>query len=326
MEAGDFELNEDRTEIKYEIQFHSDGSYSIVAKLASDVSVLEATLRAEEMKMLVDLSDCIHKIRSVSESENGLLIFPKVKGVSNEIRLVACAAAAYPDGFPQDAIRTKLNIADSSRDAYLNWETKESSRYLTYNPSTRKVSVSPEGIEWICKQLKERTVLTCAVRVYDQKKGHQGVEIEKKSDSTTIRIREVDEDGFEEAFLLVDRLSRRAQKLGTKGLAVDTLSTLWIHGPKSRTISDLVSQTTHRIGLCLLDAYPESKSVSVISMETGLASGMVSRYLRGARASVADFFEHTDKGYRLTDSGLNWVITEVIPFLREQGGLVDPKE
>lgn len=318
-------MSNDRSEIRYEIQFHSDGSSSIVAKLDSDVSVLEATLRAEEMKRLVDLSDCIHKIRSVSESENGLLIFPKVRGVSDEIRLVACAAAAYPEGFPQDAVRTKLDIADSSRDAYVNWETKESSRYLTYNPSTREINVSPEGIEWICRQLKERGVLTSAVGVYDQRRGHRGVEIEKKSDSATIRIRGVDEDGFEEAFLLVDRLSRRAQKLGAKGSAVDTLSTLWIHGPKGRTISDLVSQTTHRIGLCLLDAYPDSKSVSTISKETGLASRMVSRYLSGVRASVAGFFEHTDTGYRLTDNGFDWVITEVIPFLREHGGLMDPK-
>ncbi len=86
------------------------------------------------------------------------MIFPKQKGVSDEIRLVACSAAAYPDGFPQDAIGTELGIADTSRDAYLNWETKESSKYLTYNLSTKKVYVSPAGIDWICNLIKKRKV------------------------------------------------------------------------------------------------------------------------------------------------------------------------
>ncbi|TET09516.1 MAG: hypothetical protein E3J86_07865 [Candidatus Thorarchaeota archaeon] len=158
MQTGDFELNENQHEIKYEVQFHSDGSYSIIARLDSDLTVLEAALKAEAMKKLIGFSDCIHKIRSVSDSRNGLLIFPKVKGVSDEVRLAACAAAAYPDGFPQDAIHTELGIADASRDAYINWETKESSKYLTYNSATKKVYVGPDGIAWICNQLKEREV------------------------------------------------------------------------------------------------------------------------------------------------------------------------
>lgn len=158
MQTGDFELNENQHEIKYEVQFHSDGSYSIVAKIDSDLPVLEAALKVEEMKKLIGLSDCIHRIRRVSDSRNGLLIFPKVEGVSDEVRLTACAAAAYPDGFPKDAINTELGIADTSRDAYINWDTKDSSKYLTYNPSTKKVYVNPEGIDWICGQLKERGV------------------------------------------------------------------------------------------------------------------------------------------------------------------------
>ncbi len=158
LRIGDFELNENQDELKFEVQFHSDGSYSIIAKIDSDLSVLEAALKAEEMKKIIGLTDCIFKIRSVSDSRNGLQIYPKVKGVSDEIRLSACAAAAYPDGFPQDSINAELGIADTSRDAYINWETKESSNYLTYNPSTKKVYVSPEGIEWLCEQLKERGV------------------------------------------------------------------------------------------------------------------------------------------------------------------------
>ncbi len=152
-------MSEKRNEPEFEIQFHSDGTYSIVIRIDTDVDVLNAALRAEEMKTLIGFSDCIQKIRKICTSKNRILIFPKFKGVSDEIRLTACAAAAFPDGFPQDAIKAELGIANPSRDAYLNWPTKESSKYLTYNPSTKKVQVNPAGIEWICNQLKQRKVV-----------------------------------------------------------------------------------------------------------------------------------------------------------------------
>lgn len=155
---GGLGLNEKQDESEFEVRFLSDGSYSILAKSVDESSVLRAALRADKMKRLIALSDCIKKIRGVSKQKNGLQIFPKVKGVSDEIRLVACAAAAYPGGFPQEEISTELEIADPSRDAYINWDTKESSEYLSYNPSTKQVYVSPAGIEWICNQLKERKV------------------------------------------------------------------------------------------------------------------------------------------------------------------------
>jgi hypothetical protein len=151
-------LNDDKEEPKFEVRFHSDGTYSIVTKIDTEAEVLKAALKAEEIKKLIGLSDCIKKIRKSCTSKNKILIFPKHKGVSDEIRLVACSAAAYPDGFPQDAISTELGIADTSRDAYLNWETKESSKYLTYDSSTKKVYVNPAGIDWICNELKQRKV------------------------------------------------------------------------------------------------------------------------------------------------------------------------
>ncbi len=151
-------MTDDFVNGEFEIHFNSDGTHSVIAKLKSPEKALEATIQAREIEKLIELASCIEKLRLVSNQDGDLLIFPKPAGVSDEIRLTACAAAAYPEGFPQDAIKSKLDIADTSRDSYINWDTKESSKYLTYNQSTKKVHVSPDGIEWICSQLKTRGV------------------------------------------------------------------------------------------------------------------------------------------------------------------------
>ena len=131
-------MTEDSRSSKFEVHFNSDDTYSVIVRLDSPEAALEATIQAKRIRRLIDLASCVERLRSVSIQDGNLYIFPKPEGVSDEVRLTACAAAAYPDGFPQDAIKTKLKIADSSRDSYINWDTKDSSKYLTYNPSSKR--------------------------------------------------------------------------------------------------------------------------------------------------------------------------------------------
>ena len=151
-------MTEDSKNSKFKVRFNDDDSYSVSVRLDSPETALEAAMQAKRIMKLIGMSSCIERLKSVCNQDGGLYIFPKPKGVSDEVRLTACAAASYPDGFPQDAIKTKLKIADTSRDSYINWDTKESSKYLSYNPSTKMVYVIPEGIEWVCDQLKTRGV------------------------------------------------------------------------------------------------------------------------------------------------------------------------
>ena len=159
LNCGDFKLTEDSRNNKFEIHFNNDETYSVSVKLDSLETAFDAAMQAKRISKMIGLSSCIEKLRLVSNQDGELLIFPKPEGVSDEVRLTACAALAYPDGFPQEAIKTKLDIGDTSRDSYINWDTKESSKYLSYNPSTKKVYVSAEGIEWVCNQLKTRGVI-----------------------------------------------------------------------------------------------------------------------------------------------------------------------
>jgi hypothetical protein len=144
--------------IDYEIHFNEDGTQKIVLHLDSIISAVDASRVVRQIRLNMKLDDLISKIRNACKSKKNLLIFPITKGVSNEVRLVASVAAHYPDGFPQDAILSELGISNTSKDAYINWDTKTSSRYLRYDPQTKRVNIIPQGIDWVCKELGKRGV------------------------------------------------------------------------------------------------------------------------------------------------------------------------
>jgi hypothetical protein len=144
--------------INCEICFHSDGTHTIILKIQSVEDSLKAFGIVKEIERNLKIDYMLEKIRPLCQIEDDTYIFPKMKGVSNEIRLAASTAAMFPDGFPRDFIKDKLDISDSSKDAYLNWDTKTSSKYLTYITEEKKVHISSEGVVWVFEELKNRGV------------------------------------------------------------------------------------------------------------------------------------------------------------------------
>lgn len=152
------------------------------------------------------------------------------------------------------------------------------------------------------------------------------VDIERRWNSTTIIIRNVDEASFDDAYCFIEKLYDRAQKLDDKNLALKSTNPFWIQTEDRRIISDLVSQSSHRVAISLLDAYPSSKTTSEIVLETGLTKTSVRHIAYGRKASVVDYFTAEKGLYKLTDDGLRWVIKDVVPFLTEQSGFAESPE
>lgn len=141
---------------KIRIEFHEDEIFTVVFEIDSPESALDAAIQAKEIAEMVRIAPRVKEIRSRCKEEDELLVFPKPSGVSEEVRLAACAAAAFPDGFPQEAIKSKLDISDSSRDAYINWDTKTSSEFLHYDSGSRKIFTTVLGVEWVYQELQSR--------------------------------------------------------------------------------------------------------------------------------------------------------------------------
>ncbi|MHA1863238.1 MAG: hypothetical protein ACTSWA_05665 [Candidatus Thorarchaeota archaeon] len=143
---------------KYSISYQSDGSYSIEIHLQETSEAILVPQMIQEISENLRIGRILIQIRENCTDVDGVLIFPKPSKVSDEIRLVACVAAAYPAGFPKSVISDVLNIADTSSDAYLYWETKDSSQYLSYDTETQQVHISNQGINWIFSELIRRGV------------------------------------------------------------------------------------------------------------------------------------------------------------------------
>ncbi|MHA1862789.1 MAG: hypothetical protein ACTSWA_03390 [Candidatus Thorarchaeota archaeon] len=148
------------------------------------------------------------------------------------------------------------------------------------------------------------------------------IDIEKKTESTTIRIKNVEEERFDDAYLLADEIFKRARILELKIKAESSVISLWLGEEPNQTISDLVTQSSHRIALSLFRVYPKSKSLTQVINETHLPKTTARGHLIGNIKSTTPFFTSDRGAYRLTKEGFDWVLSEVIPFLANQTGLV----
>ena len=148
------------------------------------------------------------------------------------------------------------------------------------------------------------------------------VEIEKTENGTLIRVTDVNQTNFENAYRLATNLLNRASKLDSELLQIEVVekarsrtAMYWIPKGDTKRISDFVTQRSHRIALSLLEVYPKGKLQSEIVKETGIYQATAPTQLSGKIHSVASFFDKRGKRYFLTETGLEWVLREVIPFV-----------
>ena len=80
-----------------------------------------------------------------------------------------------------------------------------------------------------------------------------------------------------------------------------------------RLVGDMPSH--QRIALALLNARKRAKTQKELAAETNLSEGMVSMILRGTFGNYAKYFQKVNGGWSLSDSGIYWVIEEIVPGL-----------
>ena len=81
----------------------------------------------------------------------------------------------------------------------------------------------------------------------------------------------------------------------------------------SGQLSEEVNDNVHRIAICLMREYPQCKTFREIESITGVPNSTVSDNMSGKIESVRQYFRKCKKGYQLTDFGIIWLRTEVIP-------------
>ena len=148
------------------------------------------------------------------------------------------------------------------------------------------------------------------------------IELEKSETGSLIRITDVSQANFDDAYRLATDLLDRAANLDSElhqlrlvEQARNKVAMYWIQDGDTKRISDFISQRSHRIALSLLDGYPEGKVQSQIVKETNISQPTIHIQLSGKVKSVADYFEKRGNRYFLTKAGLDWVLRDVIPFV-----------
>ncbi len=150
------------------------------------------------------------------------------------------------------------------------------------------------------------------------------VEIEKSRSGTKIRVvgisASTDEAQFDQAYKLADELYRRIETLDLEiesenkiQQAKNQVSHLWVQEENKWKLSASVTEASHRIALSLLRSYPKCITQADVIRETNIAQKTVSNHLGGRKKEVRIYFSKCDGGYQLSQDGLNWTITKVIP-------------
>lgn len=146
----------DKELTRYRVLFHSDGSHTIEVSLGSIEDAAQAPALAEVIERNIEAYKMVSRIRAACSLVSGAYVLPKKKDTSDQLRLAAMLGAAYPDGMLKSTVKRELGIASSSLDAYVNWETKETSKYINYDKTSKKLFISLDGVEWVCSQLDKR--------------------------------------------------------------------------------------------------------------------------------------------------------------------------
>ncbi|MFW9889906.1 MAG: hypothetical protein ACFFER_17120 [Candidatus Thorarchaeota archaeon] len=90
---------------------------------------------------------------------------------------------------------------------------------------------------------------------------------------------------------------------------------LWTQVGEELRLAEIPAEPHERIAMSLLRVYPQFMREVDIVRETGLRQSTVNPHLRGEIKSSQGFFSACDEGHTLTETGINWIITEVIPNL-----------
>jgi hypothetical protein len=154
------------------------------------------------------------------------------------------------------------------------------------------------------------------------------ITIEVSTSEVIIRVENIsssDIDQFDNAYRIARRLLGRIPHLD-QAIEVElmveegklAIAHLWIQANDEFRLAAIPTQTHERIALSLLRVYPQCRMEVDIVKEIGVLQKTANYHLRGERKSSREFFYTCDKGYTLTNAGINWVLEEVIPNLNNE--------
>ena len=148
----------------------------------------------------------------------------------------------------------------------------------------------------------------------NSRKGFE-IEIERTKDGIGIKARriQIDEEKsqFKEAYKLVQELWHLAETLD-----FDIEQELWYFIENGRTrhlwdlsnqLSEVINDITHRIALCLLRKFPDCLTQQHIADLSDIPRTTVRDNLS------SDHFRKCNTGFQLSESGIEWLRTSIIP-------------
>ncbi len=143
----------------------------------------------------------------------------------------------------------------------------------------------------------------------NEQTGNLRIRISRQINGTKVEVSLDNENQLGEAFELLGRLCRNIEIQNLK----HSLNVLWIDAEGSVTLSEQVSESTHRIALSLFRNIPNVKRVGDIQAETGLSQGYVSNILAGRQGGVGNWFAQEGDCWKLSLIGLNEISAIIAP-------------
>ncbi|MBD3159791.1 MAG: hypothetical protein GF309_13495 [Candidatus Lokiarchaeota archaeon] len=152
------------------------------------------------------------------------------------------------------------------------------------------------------------------------------IEIERDSDGKRIMVSGIilDDDfsEFDDAYQTLLELWRRAERIDTRfeleteiNKAKQATEEFWIEKDGKLVLGADIEEISHKMGLCLLKHYPDCVSQRPIAKEIDCSKGSVGKRVRGDFVGVDQYFYKCETGYQLSDTGLHWVLDEVVPAI-----------
>lgn len=132
----------------------------------------------------------------------------------------------------------------------------------------------------------------------------------------TIEVFIENPDDFSQGYAVLKDLSQRIPVEEARYFTRN----LWETDGEKKWLSDAVSETSHRIALSLLDTWPEPKGMSEIASDTNLSTGGVHHILHGRRGKASDWFYARESEWGLTERGIERILTEILPNIKETVG------
>lgn len=145
-------MNENDSSLVFEIQQKVNDEKTIVVKFADSSNAMVALDKLDKINQTIRMRESILRIRSICETDDGIIYYPKANAILPKARWLSVAAAAsYSTGIPIDTIVERSKLDRKSIAAYCGSVNNPTSEYLTIIQDN--VHIDSKGINWLLNLL-----------------------------------------------------------------------------------------------------------------------------------------------------------------------------